>query len=162
VGVQGMSMGLALLLSRAGGNPDLVDAPSNGFLFDPSDTTGFASALRGWLTPAEVKDWFAKSDILFLPSLSEGLPVVGVQGMSMGLALLLSRAGGNPDLVEAPTNGYLYEPNDTAGYARALRRWLTDPAELLQTRLTSRKMADVFSLDNIVAKYEEVLTNASR
>jgi L-malate glycosyltransferase len=116
----------------------------------------------GWLTPAEVKDWFACSDILFLPSLTEGLPVVGVQGMSMGLALLLSRAGGNPDLVNAPSNGYLFDPSDTAGFAAALRGWLTDPAALLKTRLASRSMADVFSLERIVAKYEEVLTNSAK
>lgn len=114
----------------------------------------------GWLAPAEVKNWFAKSDILFLPSFSEGLPVVGVQGMAMGLALLLSRAGGNPDLVDASRNGYLCEPEDAAGFASALRKWLTDPTELRQARQSSREMAEVFSLERVVAKYEDVLTNA--
>jgi len=116
----------------------------------------------GWLTPAEVKGVFAGSDILFLPSLSEGLPVVGVQGMAMGLALLLSRAGGNPDLVEAPRNGYLYDPDDTAGFASALRTWLSDPAELLAACQSSRQMAQVFSLERVVEKYEEILANAAR
>ena len=115
----------------------------------------------GWLTPAEVKEQFAGSDILFLPSLSEGLPVVGVQGMAMGLALLLSRAGGNPDLVDPPRNGRLFDPQDTAGFASALSAWLTDPDELLAARKASREMARTFSLDQIVAKYEVVLTNAS-
>jgi L-malate glycosyltransferase len=116
----------------------------------------------GWLTPAGVKEWFAKSDILFLPSLSEGLPVVGVQGMAMGLALLLSRAGGNPDLVDTPNNGYLFEPDDAAGFAGALRGWLTQPEELLAARRASRDMAETFSLERIVAKYEEVLTDAAK
>ncbi|NMB55471.1 MAG: glycosyltransferase family 4 protein [Leptolinea sp.] len=116
----------------------------------------------GWLTPAEVKGVFAGSDILFLPSLSEGLPVVGVQGMAMGLALLLSRAGGNPDLVEAPRNGYLCDPDDTAGFASALRTWLSDPAELLAARQSSRQLAQVFSLERVVEKYEEILSNAAR
>ncbi len=115
----------------------------------------------GWLTPSEVKEQFADSDILFLPSLSEGLPVVGVQGMAMGLALLLSRAGGNPDLVDPPRNGRLFDPQDTAGFASALRAWLTDTDELLAARKASREMARTFSLEQIVAKYEEVLTNAS-
>ncbi len=115
----------------------------------------------GWLTPAEVREQFAESDILFLPSLSEGLPVVGVQGMSMGLALLLSRAGGNPDLVDPPRNGRLFDPQDTAGFASALHGWLTDRAELLSARRASREMAQTFSLERVVAKYEEVLTNAS-
>ncbi len=103
------------------------------------DSLGLHSRITfpGWLTPAEVKGWFAKSDILFLPSLSEGQPGGGVQGMSMGLALLLSRAGGNPDLVDAPSNGYLCDPNDTAGFTQALRKWLTDPTELRQARQSS-------------------------
>jgi len=116
----------------------------------------------GWLKPAEVQEWFSKSDILFLPSLSEGLPVVGVQGMAMGLALLLSRAGGNPDLVNAPRNGYLFEPDDAAGFAGVLRTWLTNPDELLAARRASRVLAETFSLEHIVAKYEEVLTNAAK
>jgi len=115
----------------------------------------------GWLTPAEVKAQFAQSDILLLPSLSEGLPVVGVQGMAMGLALLLSRAGGNPDLVDAPRNGYLFDPQDTAGFASALRGWLSNHTELLAARRASREMADVFSLERVVTQYEDVLNNAA-
>ena len=49
--------------------------------------------LPGWCKPEEVIDWFRQSDLLFMPSLSEGLPVVGVQAMAMGLALVLSRGG---------------------------------------------------------------------
>ena len=116
----------------------------------------------GWLTPEQVKEWFARSDILFLPSLSEGLPVVGVQGMAMGLALLLSRAGGNPDLVEAAENGFLNDPMDTIGFTRVLRILLSDPVYLLKVRRTSRAMAQTFSLDSIVGKYEELLSNAAK
>jgi glycosyltransferase involved in cell wall biosynthesis len=116
----------------------------------------------GWLTPDKVKDWFARSDILFLPSLSEGLPVVGVQGMAMGLALLLSRAGGNPDLVEAAVNGFLCGPKDTHAFGSALRSLLSDPETLLKVRQSSRRMAQVFALEVIVAKYEELLANAAK
>jgi glycosyltransferase involved in cell wall biosynthesis len=116
----------------------------------------------GWLTPEEVKAWFAKSDILFMPSLSEGLPVAGVQGMAMGLALLLGDAGGNPDLVQPAVNGFLNEPMDTAGFATSLRTLLYDPAYLLKARQASRAMAREFSLQNIVGKYEEVLAKASK
>ncbi|MEI8132232.1 MAG: glycosyltransferase family 4 protein [Leptolinea sp.] len=116
----------------------------------------------GWLTPEQVKDWFSRSDILFLPSLSEGLPVVGVQGMAMGLALLLSRAGGNPDLVESAVNGFLKDPMDTDGFALALRSLLIDPDYLLKVRQSSRNMAAVFSLNVIVEKYEELLAYAAK
>ena len=57
----------------------------------------------GWKTPEEVIGIFHNSDILFMPSRSEGLPVTGIQGMASGLALLLSNAGGNPEIISAPS-----------------------------------------------------------
>jgi glycosyltransferase involved in cell wall biosynthesis len=44
----------------------------------------------GWVHPDDVKKEFQQSDILFLPSKSEGLPVVGVQALTSGLALIVS------------------------------------------------------------------------
>jgi glycosyltransferase involved in cell wall biosynthesis len=33
--------------------------------------------LTGWIPPEAVLDWYARSDIMFMPSLSEGLPWSG-------------------------------------------------------------------------------------
>lgn len=44
----------------------------------------------GWVHPDDVKKEFQQSDILFLPSKSAGLPVVGVQALASGLALIVS------------------------------------------------------------------------
>ena len=84
-------------------------------------------SLTGWITPEEVIAWYRKSDIMLLPSMSEGLPVVGVQGGAMGLALVLSRAGGNVDLVEPGKNGVLLDASDEAGFAAALTDLLLNP-----------------------------------
>jgi glycosyltransferase involved in cell wall biosynthesis len=50
--------------------------------------------LPGWVTPEEVLAWFDKCDILFMPSLPEGIPVVDVQALAKGLALVSSKVGG--------------------------------------------------------------------
>ena len=63
--------------------------------------------MPGWVTPAEVKRVFQSSDILFMPSLSEGLPVVGVQALASGLAFIVSEIGGFSDLVVNGENGFL-------------------------------------------------------
>src|SRR5574341_1656547 len=63
----------------------------------------------GWIDPQDVLDWFDKSDILFMPSRSEGLPVVGVQALAKGLAIVASHVGGFVDLVQQRENGYLVE-----------------------------------------------------
>ncbi|MCD4671115.1 MAG: glycosyltransferase family 4 protein [Anaerolineaceae bacterium] len=116
--------------------------------------------LPGWVTTHEVIDWYRKSDIYFMPSLSEGLPVVGVQSMSMGLALVLSAVGGSVELVNDGENGFLREPDDLDGFAAALRTLLSDPERLLATRQASRKMAERFDLRAIVAAYEKIFIQA--
>ncbi|HLO16982.1 MAG TPA: glycosyltransferase family 4 protein, partial [Anaerolineales bacterium] len=49
--------------------------------------------LTGWIDPQDVLTWFDKSDILFMPSQSEGMPVVGVQALAKGLAIVAGRVG---------------------------------------------------------------------
>ncbi len=115
-------------------------------------------ALPGWLTPEQVLDWFRKADILFMPSLSEGLPVVGVQALALGLAMVLSDAGGNPALVNENINGHLIISGQNADYARALRSLLSDSQALLAARMASREHAKYFDLNVVVESYEKILT----
>lgn len=117
--------------------------------------------LPGWVSTEAVLREFDASDILCMPSLSEGLPVVGVQALAKGLALLVTRVGGWADLVEAGRNGFLLAPGEPEGFAAALRGWLSDPAALLAARQSSRALAAKFDLEKIVAEYEQVLAGAS-
>ncbi len=118
--------------------------------------------LTGWVTPAEVIEWFSKSDILFMPSLSEGLPVVGVQALAMGLAIVASRVGGFIDLVVPGENGYLLDARDeTAGVAE-LRKLLSSPERLQAYRESSRRLAARFDIRGIVQAYEKAMLDAIR
>ena len=82
--------------------------------------------LPGWVTPDEVIQWFLKSDILFMPSLSEGLPVTGVQGLALGLCIVASKIGGFLDLVEDGVNGYLLDNDDEKRYTKSLEVLLSN------------------------------------
>ncbi|MCE1252949.1 MAG: glycosyltransferase family 4 protein, partial [Anaerolineae bacterium] len=117
--------------------------------------------LTGWIQPQEVINHYRQSDIMLLPSLSEGLPVVGVQGMAMGLSLVLSKAGGNVDLVQPGENGVLLDIGAEDEFATALRDLLSDPQKLLAQRLNSRRLAARFDLDKIVEDYENLFKRAA-
>jgi glycosyltransferase involved in cell wall biosynthesis len=109
--------------------------------------------LTGWITPDEVIAHYRESDILFMPSLSEGLPVAGVQALAMGLAILASRVGGWVDLVTDESNGYLVAAGEEEKYTTLLRRLLCDPHLLLHFRLESRQKAKQFDLAAIADQY---------
>lgn len=115
--------------------------------------------LPGWVTPAEVVELMRSSDILFMPSLSEGLPVVGVQSLAMGLSIIASPSGGFIDLVDDGVNGYLVDVARPQGYEQAFRDLLPAPERLLAFRRASRLKAQAFDLNTIVSAYEELFAS---
>jgi glycosyltransferase involved in cell wall biosynthesis len=113
--------------------------------------------LPGWLYPDEVLAWFSRSDLLFHPSLSEGLPVVGIQAMAMGLAIVASRVGGFAEIVEQGKNGYLFPPEDGGGMQSGLRTLLGNPQALADARIQSRLLAARFDLNLVVRDYLNIM-----
>ncbi len=112
--------------------------------------------LPGWVKPAEVLTEFARSDILFMPSKSEGLPVVGVQALACGLALVVSRAGGFVDLVESGRNGALHNWDAADDMTASLRALLSDRAALESARTQSLQIAQRFDIEQVVDAYEKL------
>ena len=110
----------------------------------------------GWKPPEEVIEIFHHADILFMPSRTEGLPVTGIQGMACGLALLLSDAGGNPEIITIGQNGYIHAPDDTEGFAKDFRFLLSEPDKLLKMRRESLARAAAFDIKNTAAEYLKV------
>lgn len=116
--------------------------------------------LPGWVTPDDVLREFSKCDILFMPSYSEGLPVVGVDALVKGLAIVASKIGGFLDLVDQDRNGYLVEVRDEAGFSSALRGLLSNRERLAEFRRASLKKAGNFDIKKIADQYEEIMNNA--
>ena len=113
--------------------------------------------LPGWVTPDEVLAWFDKSDILFMPSLSEGLPVVGVQALAKGLAFVVSNIGGFVDIVVNGENGYLVELSRTSEFAGVLEQLLSDRTRLEGFRNASLIRATQFDSKQVGEKYVQIL-----
>ncbi|MCC7117881.1 MAG: glycosyltransferase family 4 protein [Anaerolineales bacterium] len=112
--------------------------------------------LPGWVRTEDVLAAFSKSDILFMPSLSEGLPVVGVQALAKGLAFVVSDIGGFADLVQR--NGFLVERTDTAGFVRALEQLLSNPELILQFRQASLEHAKNFEIETVARQYDQIFS----
>ena len=116
---------------------------------------------RGWLAGPDVSALMEQSDVLLMTSLHEGLPMVGVEALQHGLAIVASRIGGVLDLVEGGGNGRLCEL-DAASFAAGLREVLGDPERLRQMREASLRRAAAFDFAGSVSAYEEVLSDAAR
>lgn len=69
----------------------------------------------------DVETLIADADVGVLPSLVEGLSNTLLECMASGLPMVASRISGSEDLVKPGVNGWLFDPEDTAGLAAALR-----------------------------------------
>jgi glycosyltransferase involved in cell wall biosynthesis len=81
----------------------------------------------GRVPHADVGAWMRASDVLVLPSRSEGLPTVICEAMVAGRAVIATAVGGTPELVDDGVTGRLIPPGDTAVLADALRDILDTP-----------------------------------
>jgi len=71
---------------------------------------------------------FAEADVLLLPSRSEGTPRVLVEARAFGCPVVASRVGGIPTSVRDGHDGFLVEPGDHQGFARAALSLAREPA----------------------------------
>jgi len=116
-------------------------------------------SLHGWLSPPRVKELLAQSDILVMPSLSEGLPMAAIEALWYGLAIVGSDIGGLDDVLEDGVNGLRCELS-AKPFADAIQTLLSDRSRLASMKRHSLGLAKRFDLAKSVGQYEQILCRA--
>lgn len=98
--------------------------------------------LPGYLRDKDKARALVEADVFALPSsYGEGCPVSLLEAMAAGLAVVATRAGGIPDIVEDPQNGILIDQPAPESIEKALERFFSDPEFLKNVRETNREQA---------------------
>jgi glycosyltransferase involved in cell wall biosynthesis len=141
------------------------EGPERGALEALAAELGVSDHLMLLGQRGDVPDLLAAFDVAVVSSRFEGSPLATMEYMDAGLAVVATKVGGMPDLIEDGVNGRLVEPEDPAGLAAALVELLQDPARAREMgeRGRERRRAE-FSLDGTVrrleAMYEELVAKA--
>ncbi|MCM8809959.1 MAG: glycosyltransferase family 4 protein [Candidatus Omnitrophica bacterium] len=102
----------------------------------------------------EVLPYLQVADIFVLPSLSEGLPISVLEAMSCGLPVVVSKVGGNVDVVEDGTNGYLVEPQNICQIKKAIEELLANERKTKEIGgINRKKIEENYSYDTIIERY---------
>jgi len=78
----------------------------------------------------------------------DGIPVVLMEAMALGVPVVSTRISGVPELIEDGRSGLLAEPDDDRGLAERIDRILTDPALAANLAAAARrKIEDEFDVE---------------
>lgn len=94
--------------------------------------------VRGWCPPEECARMHARSAIFVLPSHVEALPMSLLEAMAAGCAVIATRVGGIPDVVQDGVNGLLVAPRQPVQIAEAIARLLAEPGLAAQLGRAAR------------------------
>ncbi|MGH6657868.1 MAG: glycosyltransferase family 4 protein, partial [Actinocrinis sp.] len=109
---------------------------------------------RGRLEQPQVARCLRASALVVVPSLwPEVFGRVALEALQTGRAVVASRVGGLPELVDGE-NGRLVEPGDVDGLARALSELLGDRPLLERLGAESARRAKGFGMDAVLDEHE--------
>lgn len=100
-------------------------------------------------------------DIFLLPSLAEGLPIALLECMALGKAVVATRAGGIPEVVEHGQHGLLVPIGDAQALASATIQTLSDPEMRTRMGHESAKRAREFDMRHAVGHLEAIYERES-
>jgi teichuronic acid biosynthesis glycosyltransferase TuaC len=115
-------------------------------LADAALVRGGRIRLVGSVDHAQIPLHMAASDVIVLPSHSEGLGQVLVEAGAMGVPVVGSAVGGIPELL-AHNGGWLCEPRSPESLASAIAQSLADPDEACRRAMNlHRTVADEYDV----------------
>jgi mannosyltransferase len=123
---------------------------------------GSRIVITGELSIEEVQRWYRRLTIYAFTSRNEGFGLTLIEAMSVGAALVASRAGAAELVVEDGVTGVLTPPGDVDALVRALEPLMRDPASAAAMGERGRaRVLEKFSLDAEASRIAEVYRNIS-
>lgn len=83
--------------------------------------------LTGRIEPGQVREYYACADCFALASFAEGMPLVLMEAMAMGVPCVATQIAGIPELLHDEREGLLVAAGDEVGLAAAIGVLVDDP-----------------------------------
>lgn len=111
------------------------------------DTISSIVHFTGPVSHEEALNECSKADIFVLPSFAEGVPIVLMEAMSMGIPCISTRIAGIGELIEHNENGLLCHAGDSKSLTECMHRLVIDSN--LRNKLGKAGQKTIFSTYNL-------------
>ena len=164
--------GLVPFLSKLIGNGDVLDGARLVLVGDGGDMKmlrqmAAESGLAGRISFEGYRDdaleCLRRFDVLVLPSISEGLPMVVLEAMSVGKPVLAFDVGSVAEAVRDGVTGYLVKPGDYDAFFRRMREMKNGGEKTVELGNNGKAMLEsAFGIERYMENIEELYRSLRR
>jgi glycosyltransferase involved in cell wall biosynthesis len=122
------------------------DGPLRQPLEAQRDRLGLANDCTFLGEISDIRGFYAACDLVVMSSRNEGAPIVLLEAMAAGKAVVATSVGGVPDMVEDGVSAMLVRSDDVDALAEAMRRLIDDDGRRERIARAAWQRADRFSL----------------
>ena len=112
-------------LTIVGPQPNVIEP----FILNLNPNNNITFNLKGQLTQQEVFEELSRNDIFCTPSRMEALGVANMEALVQKLAVVYTRTGGIPEVMDYGNNGFEAEANNSQSLAQALEKCIENNVE---------------------------------
>jgi len=97
-------------------------------------------------------DWYRRSHLFVLPTLSDGFAITQLEAMAHGVPVIATPCCG--EVVSHGVDGFVVPPRDAGALAQTFQRYLSEPALLPEQRRAALEKSRQFTLGRLAANLE--------
>jgi glycosyltransferase involved in cell wall biosynthesis len=135
------------------------DGAAKEFIQQYATTSGIGSQVvfTGWLSQNELNEYLSADCIFVMPSmLGEAFGLIAAEASMAGAAIIVSRIGALPEIVEDRVSGLVVTPGDTNSLVQAIEELIIDEELRKEFGRAAKKRAQtLFSMEKSVDEYEK-------
>jgi glycosyltransferase involved in cell wall biosynthesis len=135
------------------------DGPHREQLEAQARSAGARVRFTGFLDRAALRSLYESSQILVFPSIQENFPMVLLEAMDAGCAIVTTNAEGCAEVVGDA--GLVVPKGESHGIRAALDRLMHDPGLVQRLSARGKKRAAMLAWPNIVVRYRDLLQAAA-
>ena len=140
-----------------------ADGPDREALRQRSGALGLGDRVT-WIPPVPqpaLAELYQRAAIVVMPSIGEGLGLVGVEAQACGTPVVGFASGGLTDVVRHDQSGLLVPEGDVAALAVAMQALMDDPARREAMGVAGRRhVRDTFSPARVAERYSALYSRA--
>jgi glycosyltransferase involved in cell wall biosynthesis len=145
---------LPILRERAAGAEIVIAGPGEPGPEQRRALEAAGARWAGWLDPAAKRAELAASAVVVFPAISEGLPMALLEAMANGRAIVATRVGGMPEVLDDGAEARFVPGGDPDALAGAIAGLLADPGARDALGAAARRRAQEFDVEEIAGRLD--------